>query len=128
MKSSFKIGAAVIGTFVLGVGGASVLHAQAKPPGFVWAEIDIKDVSGYNTYFLPKAEANIKETGGKYLAGPFSAVGLSGSPPPKVVVLLQFADMEAVKAFYAKQHVLEADVGSKYASFRVVGIEGFEQR
>ena len=47
MKSNYKIGAAVIGSFVLGVGAASVLHAQAKPPGFVLAEIDIKDQDGY---------------------------------------------------------------------------------
>ena len=34
MKSNYKIAAAVIGSFVLGLGAASVLHAQAKPPGF----------------------------------------------------------------------------------------------
>jgi hypothetical protein len=39
MKSNYKIGAVVIGSFVLGVGAASVLHAQAKPPGFVFAEV-----------------------------------------------------------------------------------------
>ena len=129
MKSTYKIGAAVIGSFVLGVGAASVLHAQAKPPGYVWAEIDVKDQDGYNKDFLPKAQANIKESGGKYLAGGFNkATGLSGSPPPDRVVILQFADMEAVGAFYAKQHALEADVGSKYASFRIIGIEGIEQK
>jgi uncharacterized protein (DUF1330 family) len=129
MNSRYKIGAAVISSFVLGVGAASVLHAQARPPAYVWAEIDIKDVVGYNNYFLAQARANIRESGGKYLAGNSdasgpTAVSLSGSPPPDRVVLLQFADMEAVKAFYAKQHALEVDVGSKYASFRIVAIEG----
>ena len=129
MKSSYKIGAAVIGSFVLGVGAASVLHAQAKPPGYTWAEIDVKDQDGYTKDFLPKAQANIKESGGKYLAGGFNkAVGLSGSPPPNRVVLIQFADMDAVKAFYAKEHALEADVGNKYASFRAIGIKGAAQK
>ena len=78
---------------------------------------------------LPKAQANIKEHGGKYLAGgPNKAISLSGSPPPNRVVLLQFADMDAVKAFNDKEGRLEADVGSKYASFRAVGIEGVEQK
>jgi hypothetical protein len=36
--------------------------------------------------------------------------------------------MDAVKAFYVKQKQLEADVGNKYASFRVIGIEGVEQK
>ena len=129
MKSGYKIGAAVIGSFVLGVGAASVLHAQARPPAYVWAEVDVKDWVGYNRYFLAQTRANIRESGGKFLAGNSNASGptavsLSGPPPPDRVVLLQFADMEAVKAFYAKQHALEADIGSKYANFRVVGIEG----
>jgi hypothetical protein len=32
--------------------------------------------------------------------------------------------MDAVKAFFAKMGPLQADVGSKYASFHVVAIEG----
>jgi uncharacterized protein (DUF1330 family) len=129
MKSSYEIAAAVIGSFVLGVGAANVLHAQAKPPGFIVAEIDVKDQDGYTKDFLPKARANIKEAGGKYLAGGFNkAIGLSGSPPPNRVVLLQFPDMEAVKAFNDKERQLEADVGNKYASFRAIGIEGIEQK
>jgi uncharacterized protein (DUF1330 family) len=114
MTSSYKIAAAVIGSFVLGVGAANVLHAQAKPSGFVLAEID---------------EANIKETGGKYLGGGFNkAIALTGAAPPNRVVLLQFPDMDAVKAFYVKEGQLEADIGHKYASFRAIGIEGVEQK
>ena len=129
MNSTGKISAAVIGSFVLGVGAANVLHAQAKPPGCVWAEIDVKDQDGYTKDFLPKAQANIKESGGNYLAGGFNkAIGLSGSPPPSRVVLLQFPDIDAVKAFYVKEHQLETDVGSKYANFRIVGIEGAQPK
>ena len=129
MNSTGKIGAAVIGSFVLGVGAANVLHAQTKPPAFVFVEIDVKDQDGYTKDFLPKAQANIKESGGKYLAGGFNkAISLSGSPPPNRVVLLQFPDMDAVKAFYAKQQQLETDLGNKYASFRAIGIEGVQPK
>jgi uncharacterized protein (DUF1330 family) len=129
MNSTHKIAAAVIGSFVLGVGAANILHAQTKPLGFVLAEIDVKDQDGYTNDFLPKARANIKESGGKYLAGGFNkAISLSGSPPPNRVVLLQFADMDAAKAFNAKEKQLEAEVGNKYASFRAIGIEGVEQK
>ena len=129
MNSTYKIAAAVIGSFFLGVGAANVLHAQAKPPGYTWAEIDVKDQDGYTKDFLPKAQANIKESGGKYLAGGYNkAISLSGSPPPNRVVLLEFADMDALKAFEAKQQQLEADLGDKYASFRAVGIEGVAQK
>jgi len=129
MKANHKIVAAVVGSFVLGLGAASVLHAQAKPLAYVFAEIDVKDQDGYNKDFLPKAQANIKETGGKYLGGGYNtAVGLSGAPPANRLVLLQFPDMDSAKAFYDKNGPLEADVGRKYASFRIVAIPGIEQK
>jgi uncharacterized protein (DUF1330 family) len=129
MKSKFKIVVTVTGSFVLGLGTASILYAQAKPPAYTFVEIDVKDQDGYAKDFLPKAQANIKEHGGKYLAGGLNkAISLSGSPPPNRVVLLQFSDMDALESFEAKQKQLEADVGSKYASFRAVGIEGVEQK
>jgi uncharacterized protein (DUF1330 family) len=122
-------GIAVIASFVLGVGAVSVLHAQAKLPAYVVAEIDVKDQDGYTKDFLPKAQANIKESGGKYLAGGANkAISLDGSPPANRVVLLQFSDMDTLKAFNVKQRQLEADVGNKYASFRAIGIEGVEQK
>jgi len=129
MNVSYKIGAGVIVSFLLGVCAANVLYAQAKPVGYIFVEIDVKDQDSYKKDFLPKAQALIKESGGKYLAGGFNkAVGLSGSPPPNRVVLLQFPDVDAVKAFYVKESKLEADIGNKYASFRAVGIEGVEQK
>ena len=55
MKSRYEIGVAVICSFVLGVGASSILHAQAKPPAFVWAEVDIKDRVGYFGNFAAPA-------------------------------------------------------------------------
>ena len=43
MKAKYKIAAAMIGSFALGVGAASVLYAQAKPPAYLFAEVDVKD-------------------------------------------------------------------------------------
>lgn len=125
MKSHYKIAAAVIGSFVLGVGAANILHAQTKAPGYVIAEIDVKDQDGYTKDFLPKAQANIKEFGGKVIAGGANkAIGFIGAPPPNRVVLLQFADIDTVKAFEEKEGRNATEVGSKYASFRVIGVEG----
>src|SRR6202167_6858940 len=123
MKSKFKIVATVSGSFVLGVSTASILYAQAKPPAYTFVEIDVKDQDGYTKDFLPKAQATIKEMGGKYLAGGFNkAITFSVSPPPNRVVLLQFPDIDTLKAFYVKEKKLEEDVGIKYASFRGVGV------
>ena len=109
MRFDYRITAIVIGSFVLGLGAASVLHAQTKPPAYVFAEIDVKDQDGYAKDFLPKAQANIKESGGKYLGGGFNkAISVNGAPPANRVVLLEFADVDALEAFAAKQRQLEA--------------------
>jgi uncharacterized protein (DUF1330 family) len=129
MKPNYKIVAAVIGSFVLGVCAATVLRAQTKPPGYEFAEIDVKDEDGYTKEFAPKARSIIKEFDGKYLAGGFNkAISLNGSPPPNRVIIIQFPDIDAVKAYWAKARQLHEEVGSKYASFRIIGIDGVEQK
>ena len=129
MKANHKIAAAVVGSFVLVLGAASVLHAQTKPPAYLFAEIDVKDQDGYTKDYLPKVQAHIKEFGGKYLGGGFNkAVGLSGAPPANRVVLLQFPDMDSAKAFSDKDAPDQANVGSKYASFHIMAFPGVEPK
>jgi uncharacterized protein (DUF1330 family) len=129
MKSNCKIATAIIVSFVLGGGAVSVLHAQAKPPAYVFAEINVKDQDGYTKDYLPKVQAHIKEFGGKYLGGGFNnAVGLSGAPPANRVVLLQFPDMDSAKAFSDKDSPDQKDVGSKYASFHTMAFPGVEPK
>ena len=130
MKSNYKIAAAIVGSFVVGAGAASVLHAESKPLAYLVAELDVKDKDGFGKDFLPKAQANMKEHGGKYLAGGYDkTVGLSGAAPQNRVVLIQFPDMDAAKAFYDNNKPLQDDVGDKYVtSFRIMAIEGVEQK
>ena len=104
------------------------LYAQSKPPAYLFAEITVTDGYGYTRDFLPKSQANIKANGGRYLAGSFNdAISLKGYPPPNRVVILEFPDMDALKEFYLKQGKFEDEVGSKYATFRVIAIEGVGQ-
>ena len=129
MKSNYKIATAVIGSFVLGLGAASVLHAQAKPPAYLLAEVDVKDQDGFNKGFVSKVQADMKEFGGKYLGGGYDqAVGLRGAPPHNRVVLVQFADMDALKTFYDKAKPLETDASKYTGSWRVIAIPGVEQK
>jgi uncharacterized protein (DUF1330 family) len=128
MKATYAVGLAM-GCFVLGSAAVQTLHAQAKPPAYVFVKVDVKDEDGYKKDFLPKAQANTKEFGGKYIAGGFNkAVSFAGSPPPSRVVLLQFADMDALKAFEEKEQKNIAEIGSKLATFRIIGIPGVEQK
>jgi uncharacterized protein (DUF1330 family) len=129
MKSILKITAAVASGLLVGGGAVQMLHAQSKPPTFVVAEITVKDLEGYEMNFLKPAQKTIAEHGGKYLAGGFNkTVSLTGSEPPNRVVILQFANIYAVKSWRQEGEAdLESNVGNKYAAFRVYSVEGAAQ-
>ena len=129
MHISLKMTAAAIGSFVLGAGAIQALHAQAKPLAYVVFEIAVKDKEAYNTGFLKDAQKVIFEHGGKYVAGGYDkTMSLSGAPLPNRVGILQFANVDAVKAWWdGGGRDIQEKVGSKYADFRIFAIEGVQQ-
>jgi uncharacterized protein (DUF1330 family) len=96
---------------------------------FVLAEITVTDEAGYKDNFLKPAQKTIADHGGKYLAGGSNkTLSLAGTEPPNRVVLLQFANINTVKAWRKEGEAdLENDVGEKYAKFRVYAVEGATQ-
>ncbi|MGA8653341.1 MAG: DUF1330 domain-containing protein [Xanthobacteraceae bacterium] len=129
MKAKYGV-ALAIGSFALGVAAIQTLHAQAKPPVYMVAEINVRDKAGYEKDFLPPVLKNIKENGGTYLAGGFDkAQAWSGLPVANRYVILKFDSMDHAKAFYNdKQREFERTVGGKYADFRIIAVEGGEMK
>jgi uncharacterized protein (DUF1330 family) len=129
MRSGLKISAAVACGVLVGGGVVQLLHAQTKPPAFVIAEIAVKDKKGYEENYLKATTSDISNHGGKYLAGGYDkTVSLVGDPPPNRVVILQFANLDAVKAWRDQGgEDMENTVGSKYAKFRIYAVEGAAQ-
>jgi uncharacterized protein (DUF1330 family) len=127
MKAKIKIATALIGSFILGLGATSVSRAQAKPPAYVVAEVDVKDQDGYAKDFLTKTQANMKEFGAKFLGGGSNkANGIFGDPPKNRVVIVQFPDMDTAKAFFEKQKAVD---DTKYInSRRTMVMEGVQQK
>ena len=130
MKTNYKIAAAAIGSFVLGVGAASVLHAQGTAPYYGVAEINVKDESGYKTDFLPKAQEMIKAGGGKLIAGGFNKTKVQrGQPPANRYVIYTYPSEAAYeKIWTGGLNDLQEKVGNKYAEFRIFGVEGVERK
>ena len=126
MKSALKTTAAIACGLLVGGGAVQLLHAQSKPPAFVVSEIDVRDQKGYDENYLKATQKDISGHGGKYLAGGYNkTVSLVGDPPPNRVVILQFANMDAVKEWQDQGAMdMENTVGSKYAKFRVYAVEG----
>ena len=129
MKSALKITAAITCGLLVGGSAVQILHAESKPPAFVVAEIAVKDEKGYDKNFQKATQKDIANHGGKYLAvGYNKTVSLVGEPPPNRVVILQFANMDAVKEWREQGAMdMENTIGSKYAKFRIYAVEGVSQ-
>ena len=68
-------------------------------PAYVIAEVDVTDAEAYKHY-ADKAPGVTLPAGGKYLARAGKVEGLEGTPPKSRVVVIEFADMAAARAFY----------------------------
>ena len=101
----------------------AAVHAQAKPPVYTVAEIDVGNNDAYMKEYAPKAQALIKQKGGKLLAASNGTV-FEGAPAKRVAIQ-QWESMEKAKAWHSsKEYKENRKVGDKYAKFRIVAVEG----
>ena len=68
-------------------------------PAYVIAEVDVTDPAAY-TLYADKAPGVTLPAGGKYLARAGKVECLEGTPPKSRVVVIEFPDMAAARAFY----------------------------
>ena len=128
MRAKYKFALVAAIGFCLGAGAIQGLHAAASPPAYVINEITMKDEDGYKKDFLPGAQKSIDDNGGKYIAGGFNKTfSISGQPPADRVVILQFENMDKVKAWRDAARDAQEKIGSKYATFRTFAVEGVGQ-
>ncbi len=134
MKTHYTIALSLLAGAIFGGGAIQALHAQAKPPVYFIAEIDVTNADGYAKEYAPKAQAIIKAAGGRFLAiggsgGAAAKVTAIGGEPPKRIVLQVWDSMEKIQAWQAnpEYRALQNDVGLKYAKFRAFAVEGLPQ-
>ena len=68
MDTKYKMGLATLAGIALGAAAVQGLHAQAKPPVYFVAEIEVTNPEAYGKEFASRAQAIIKSHGGKFLA------------------------------------------------------------
>ena len=125
MKAKFGVALAMVGSFALGAVAIKSLHAQVQPPGYVIAEVTVKDAEQYKAEFVPTATKAIKEAGGKYVIQGGKTISFEGEPPAPRVVVFQFESMDKAQSWWNSQARRDADaIGGKYATFRVYAVEG----
>jgi uncharacterized protein (DUF1330 family) len=66
---------------------------------YVLANVDVTDAAGFAQY-REKVPATIAKYGGRYLARGGTTVVAEGSMTPKRVVLLEFPNLEAARAWF----------------------------
>jgi uncharacterized protein (DUF1330 family) len=99
MKTNHKLMLAVLIGAVIGVGGATVIHArQAKVlPGYVVAEVDVTDPATFQKY-ADKVPGTIAASNGHYVIRGGKSVSIEGDPPKRFVVIA-FDSVEKAKAW-----------------------------
>jgi uncharacterized protein (DUF1330 family) len=65
---------------------------------YVLANVEVTDAAGFAPY-REAVPATIAKYGGRYLARGGTALLIEGTPVPKRVVLLEFPDLEAARAW-----------------------------
>src|SRR5262245_20200369 len=124
MKTQFAVGIALL--IGVGVGATAVqsLHAQARPPAYVIAEIDVANQDGFTKEYIPAGVKAVLAGGAKYLARDGRTEVIKGEPP-KRIILLTFENFDAAQATFASSAFMQAAaIGEKYAKFRIYAVEG----
>jgi uncharacterized protein (DUF1330 family) len=126
MKTYLTVGLSMLAGAVLGAGAIQGLHAQAKPAGYVIAEIDVKDQDGFLKEFAPVAVKALSAGAGyKALARGGKTASLYGDPPKNRIVINAFESLDAaVAAYNSPEYKAAKAIGDKYATFRTFAVEG----
>jgi uncharacterized protein (DUF1330 family) len=125
MKTRFTVALSMLAGAALGAAAVQGLHAQAKPPIYYVAEIEITNLDGWTKEYAPKAQALIKEMGGRLLAAGQNVTSIEGDPPKTRVAIQQWESMEKIKAWRESATFKELQpLREKYGKVRSFTVEG----
>jgi len=128
MKTQYTVAFAIIAGFGLGAAAVESLHAQAKPPVYYIAEVDVTNQEGYMKEYVPKVQATIKASGGRILAAGGKVTPIEGAPPKPRVAVQMWDSVEKIQAWRnSKEYKENRKIGDKYAKFRSYAVEGVSQ-
>ena len=89
MKTRYTVALSILAGVAVGAAAVQALHAQAKPPAYVVAEIDVTNAEPYDREYVPPAAKAITDAGGKYVVRGGRTVAIFGQPPqPRIAVMV----------------------------------------
>jgi len=125
MKTNYKFGLAVLVGALIGVAGATVIHARQMKmlPGYVVAEVDVTDPATFQKY-AEKVPGTVAQYGGHYIIRGGKNSSIEGDAP-KRFVMIQFDSVEKAKAWEdSPEYSAIKPIRHSSAKSRVFIIEG----
>ena len=123
MKTSYTVALAMVAGFGLGALAVQVLHAQATPPAYTIAEVEVTDPAMYQQYIA----VGVPPTAGRFIARGGKTYVVNGAPPKRIAVI-QWESLEKAKAFYeSEEYKRVIPIRDKSSNFRAFVIEGVEK-
>ena len=125
MNTKYKYALAMGAGFALGAVAVQGLHAQAKPPAYLIAEVTVNNQDAFMKEFAIPGMKPVQEAGGKFLARGGKAISVLGASPPPRVSVIQFDSMDKAQAWWNSPTTKDWQaIGDKYATFRTYFVEG----
>ena len=100
MKTRYTVTLSISAGVAVGAAAVQALHAQAKPPAYVVAEIDVTNAEPYDKEYVPPAAKAITDAGGKYVVRGGRTVAIFGQPPQPRIAVMVFENMEKANAAF----------------------------
>jgi uncharacterized protein (DUF1330 family) len=123
MNTRVKTIVALVIGFASGAAAVEAVRAQAKPPAYTIAEVEVTDQATYQEY-QKGARVEIPAAGGRFITRGGRTFVVNGAPP-KRVVLLQWESFEKAQAFFESEAYKRlVPVRDKSSNFRAFIVEG----
>jgi uncharacterized protein (DUF1330 family) len=123
MRTIYKLTMVALAGAAVGGAATRTLYAQAKPPAYFFAEIDVADPDIYKTY-VERNTAVVNTYGGRFLVRGGKTTAMDGEPPKRIVIIA-WENEDKAKAWYTSAAYKDIiPVRDKAARFRGFIAEG----
>jgi uncharacterized protein (DUF1330 family) len=123
MKSTLKLVISLLAGIAIGGAALNGLHAQAKPPAFTIAEIEVIDPTGFQD-FAKRNGAGMAAAGGRVLALRGRIVTSEGMPPKGIALIAWDSLDQATEYFNSPTFKALIPLRDKSAKVRLFHVEG----
>ena len=128
MKTPYTVAVSLLAGLAVGAAAIQALHAQAKPPAYVVAEIDVINAAPYDKDYVPPAAKAITDGAANISCAAARPRPFTVIPPKSRIAIMLFESMDKAKAAFDSPAFKAAKaIGDKYAKFRVYAVEGLPQ-